>query len=160
MKLREMCRAGVLTAVVFAVTRFIQIPIPLGYFNVGNVVILLSCLFLSVPYGVFVGGVGSALADLLSSYPVYTLPTLVIKSVMPLIFYGLTRGKPGKGRSILAAAVATLLPLIGYTVTGAVLYGGFAVGMQQFPGLLLEYAANLILFALLYPQFARLQRGK
>ena len=156
MKVREMCRTGVLTAIVFAVTRFIQIPIPLGYFNVGNVVILLACLFLRTPYGVFVGGVGSALADLFS-YPAYTIPTLFIKSAMPLVFYGMTHGtKQSKWRMILAAAVSTLIPLVGYTLTGAVLYGGFAAGIAQVPGLLLEYAANLLLFALFYPQLARI----
>lgn len=42
MKTKAICTAAVATALIFAVTRFIQIPIPLGYFNVGNTIILLS----------------------------------------------------------------------------------------------------------------------
>ena len=42
--IRELCLSAVMMAMVFVVTRFIQIPIPLGYFNVGNSVILLFCI--------------------------------------------------------------------------------------------------------------------
>ena len=152
-----LCRTGILTAAVFAVTRFLQIPIPLGYFNVGNAVILLASLFLPLPYGVFMAAAGSALADL-TSYPVYTVPTLLIKGMMVVLFSLLIRKSPGsRPRIILGAAAATLLPLAGYTVTGALLYGGFWAGAAQIPGLLAEYAANLVLVILLLPGALRLQ---
>ena len=140
-----MCRAAVITAAVFIVTRFIQIPIPLGYFNIGNTVILLGCLLLPEGYGIFAGSVGSAMADLIS-YPIYTVPTLLIKLLMPLVFYRLT--KNGKLGNKVAAAIATLIPLFGYTLTGMIMYGSFYTGLSQFPGLALEYAANLVLFSL------------
>ena len=73
--------------------------------------------------GVAAGAIGSALADL-TSYPAYTLPTLIIKS---------------------------LIPLFGYTLTGGILYGNMLTGLAQFPGLLLEYIANAILFTVAYP---------
>lgn len=73
--------------------------------------------------GVAAGAIGSALADL-TSYPAYTLPTLIIKS---------------------------LIPLFGYTLTGGILYGNILTGLAQFPGLLLEYIANAILFTVAYP---------
>ncbi len=136
------------TALTFVVTRFIQIPIPLGYFNIGNVIILIACMIVPMPYGIIIGAVGSALADLLS-YPVYTLPTLVIKALMPLVFYFIVRKHTNKTILIIvAAAVATLIPLFGYTLVGGILYGGFLAGLSQFPGLLMEYIANLILFAI------------
>ncbi len=148
MKTQEMCITAVLTAAVFVVTRFIQIPIPLGYFNIGNTVILLACLLVPEPYGIFAGSVGSALADLLS-YPIYTIPTLLIKFLMPLVFYRLTKkGADGKIGRKGAAAIVTLIPLFGYTVTGMIMYGSIFTGLSQFPGLVLEYAANLVLFSL------------
>ena len=52
-------------------------------------------------YGVAAGAIGSALADL-TSYPAYTLPTLIIKS---------------------------LIPLFGYTLTGGILYGNMLTGL-------------------------------
>ena len=41
-KIKELTLTAVMMALVFVVTRFIQIPIPLGYFNIGNTVILLA----------------------------------------------------------------------------------------------------------------------
>lgn len=137
-------------ALTFVVTRFIQIPIPLGYFNIGNVIILLACVLIPIPYGIFVGAIGSALADLLS-YPVYTVPTLIIKALMPLVFYLIVRKNTGKYIiNIIAVAVSTLIPLFGYTLVGGILYGGFLAGLSQFPGLLIEYVANLVLFAIAF----------
>lgn len=137
-------------ALTFVVTRFIQIPIPLGYFNVGNSVILAACMTVPSPYGLIIGSVGSALADL-TSYPVYTLPTLIIKFLMPLVFYKIWAIRPSSLKAAAcAAAVSTLIPLFGYTLTGAIIYGSIITGLAQFPGLFLEYLANLaIIFVLI-----------
>ncbi|MGN0427683.1 MAG: ECF transporter S component [Agathobacter sp.] len=150
--IRKLTMAGCLGALVFVVTRFIQIPIPLGYFNVGNFVILIGCLFMPMGYGVAAGAIGSALADL-TSYPAYTLPTLIIKSLMPLVFYLICAGKMKNKtvQTLLAVYVSTLIPLFGYTLTGGILYGNMLTGLAQFPGLLLEYIANAILFTVAYP---------
>ena len=148
MKIKTLCYGAVFASIVFLVTRFIQIPIPLGYFNIGNCVILLGCLLVPEGAGLFAGSVGSALADL-TSYPVYALPTLALKFLMPLAFYILIKALSHKKTGLFAAAaLSTLIPLAGYTFTGMVIYGSFYTGLAQLPGLLLEYAANLILFAL------------
>lgn len=145
-----MCETAMMMAIVFVVTRFIQIPIPLGYFNIGNCVILLLCTMIPSPYGILGGSIGSGLADL-TSYPEYTLPTLIIKAIMPLLFYVIARKfKNTKVGYIVAAAVSTLVPLFGYTITGGILYGSIYTGLAQFPGLLLEYAANLVIFGVFY----------
>jgi len=144
-KTKQLCLAAVMMAAVFVVTRFVQIPIPLGYFNVGNSVILSFSIVISMPYGIAASAIGSALADL-TSYPVYTLPTLVIKAIMPLLFYIIMKALAKKKFDVIvAAAVSTLIPLFGYTVVGMFLYGGFYAGLAQFPGLALEYAANLVI---------------
>lgn len=165
-KIQMMCLCAMFMALTFVVTRFIQVPIPLGYFNIGNSVILFGCLFLEMPYGIIMGAVGSALADL-TSYPEYTIPTFIIKALMPLVFYIICR-KQIKSQYItklIAAAVATLIPLFGYTLTGGIIMAVNAIGAEgadfsavllrsclaegllQFPGLALEYGANLIIFA-------------
>ena len=156
---KKLSMAALMLASVFVITRFIQIPIPLGYFNIGNCVILLFCLLLDNPYGIAASGLGSALADLVS-YPIYTVPTLVIKALMPWLFIRLNRKlKDKKWGTVIAAAVATLIPLFGYTIVGGVLYGSLVSGIAQFPGLLAEYAANLVIFAVLYQPVMKLRRG-
>lgn len=157
-KIKELTLTAVMMALVFVVTRFIQIPIPLGYFNVGNSVILLFCTLISAPYGIAASALGSALADLLS-YPVYTLPTLIIKALMPIVFYALLKVFQGKKFAVpFAAAIATLIPLLGYTLTGMFLYGGFAAGLAQFPGLLLEYIANLVIITALFKPITAIKK--
>lgn len=142
--------AAVFAAITFAVTRFVQIPVPLGYFNVGNSVILLACFLIPAPYGILAGAIGSGLADF-TSFPEWTIPTLVIKSLMPLVFYLLTKVPFMKKNVgiILSAAIAMVIPVVGYTVAGSILYGSVAVGLTQIPGLLVEFAANIVIFSLL-----------
>lgn len=153
---KNLCLTALFTALIFVITRFVQIPIPLGYFNIGNVVIMLGCLLCPSPYGAIAGCLGSALADL-TSYPAYTIPTAIIKLVFPIVFYLISKKQiKGKKAYILAAAIATLIPLFGYTITGGILYGGFVAGLAQFPGLFLEYVANLVLFSLIYRPFLKI----
>lgn len=155
---KQLCLSAIMMALTFVVTRFIQIPIPLGYFNVGNSVILLFCLIVDSPYGIIAASVGSALADL-TSYPVYTLPTLIIKALMPLVFYLIIKKLISSKYAVpAAAAVSTLIPLFGYTLTGAIIYGSIITGLAQFPGLLLEYIANLVIIFLLYKPISNIPK--
>lgn len=149
MNIKKLSLCAVFTAVVCLVTRFIQIPIPLGYFNIGNCVILTFCYLMPLPYGIIIGSIGSAIADL-TSYPIYTIPTLIIKALMPLLFYIIMKA-PSKSiiKTYVAGAISMIIPLVGYTLVGGFLYGGFIAGLAQFPGLALEYVANCVLFVLM-----------
>lgn len=148
--------AAVFAAITFVVTRFIQIPIPLGYFNIGNSIILIACYLIPSPYGIFVGAIGSSLADLTSA-PEWTIYTLLIKALMPLVFYLLTT-LPFLKKNIgviLSAAISMIIPVIGYTIGGSIIYGSVATGLTSVPGLIIEYAANLVLFSILVYAFEK-----
>ena len=69
-------------AMVAIATMFLQFPIPLGYAHLGNCFILLFAVFFGPETGLVAGGIGSALADLLTGYTVWVIPTLIIKSIM------------------------------------------------------------------------------
>lgn len=69
-------------ALVCIATMAIQIPIPLGYMHLGNTCILLVAVLFGQTTGLLAGGIGSALADLLTGYTQWVLPTLIIKSIM------------------------------------------------------------------------------
>ena len=151
MNKRYLIFSAVFAAVICVTTTFIRIPIPMGYFNVGNSVILIICCFITLKYGILAAGVGSSLADLFG-YPVWLLPTLVIKTLMALTFYGL-RKLPFKNQKVLtivAACISMLIPLVGYYFAGAVIYGGLKASLAQIPGLAMEYGANCFLFVIAY----------
>lgn len=69
-------------ALVCIATMAIQIPIPLGYMHLGNTCILLVAALFGPVTGLLAGGIGSALADMLTGYAQWIIPTLIIKSIM------------------------------------------------------------------------------
>ncbi|MCD6410302.1 MAG: ECF transporter S component [Candidatus Verstraetearchaeota archaeon] len=93
MERRELALAAVFTALVCVATMSIQVYIPAtrGYFNVGEVMVYTAALLLGARLGAVAGGVGSALADLLTGYVVYAPATLVIKGCEGFIVGWLSR---------------------------------------------------------------------
>ena len=69
-----------LTALTAAATLFIRVPIPAtnGYFNIGDVFIILAGLWLGPTAGFIAGAVGSSIADAIG-FPIYIPATFVIK---------------------------------------------------------------------------------
>lgn len=62
-------------------TVVITVPLPAsGFFNTGDVFVLLSAWCLGPIYGAIAAGIGSALGDLLLSYAIYAPATLFIKA--------------------------------------------------------------------------------
>ena len=121
-KLLRLVMSGVLMSLACVATMVIQIPSPTnGYMNLGDCVVLLSGCLLGPVYGAVAGGVGSALADLLSGYAVYVPGTLVIKAVMAALAGILYR----RSRKLLpvGAVLAELVMIVGYW-----LYDGFLMG--------------------------------
>ena len=72
---KNLCLTALFTAIVCIATFIIQIPIPLGYAHLGDCMILLSTHLLGAVGGMISGGIGSALADIISGFPIWALPT-------------------------------------------------------------------------------------
>ena len=118
--LRKQILTAMFTALICAATLVIQIPTPVtsGYVNVGDCFVLTAGWFLGPWYGLFAGGVGSALADLISGYPHYIPGTFVIKGLMALVAALLShrlRGKqPSRVGRLISALAAELIMVGGY----------------------------------------------
>ena len=80
-------------------TMAIQIPIPLGYMHLGNACILLMAAMFGPVTGMLAGGIGSAMADLLTGYTQWVLPTLLIKCAMGFVSGAGKRAQPADGFS-------------------------------------------------------------
>lgn len=86
-KLRQLTLTGILIALVFVVTSFTKIPLPVffskeAYVHAGDSVIYISAMLLGPFGGALVSGIGSFFADLYLGSPVYMIPTLIIKGIM------------------------------------------------------------------------------
>ncbi|MDD6065250.1 MAG: ECF transporter S component [Firmicutes bacterium] len=138
-------------ALVCVATMVIQIPIPLGYMHLGNCCILLVSVYFGNVTGMLAGGVGSCLADLLSGYPQWILPTLIIKGIMGLAIAVIAYRKEEeihmfRVRTFLGAAAGIVIMIVGYTAAGCILYGSVASGLAQSPGLTTEGIIGLLRF--------------
>ena len=116
---RQLCLAGLLTAVVLVMT-MIRLPVPMmqGYPHIGDAAILLCGLVLG-PMGTVPAAIGSALADLIYGYVFYAPFTLVIKGAM-----GFFAGKFLKnGLSVRNILTVAGISVFAYFLTDMVLYG-------------------------------------
>lgn len=129
---RLLALTGLFAALGCVGTMVLQIPSPTGgYMNLGDAVVILGAWLLGPVYGAVAGGVGPALADLLSGYAVYVPATLVIKALMALTAARLYRalGKRGLLLSALAAEVPMVLGYWLFDGALAALSGGGALGL-------------------------------
>lgn len=83
------------TVVVLVITMFVRIPLPSGgYFNFGDVAVVFAGLMLGKFGGAIVGGLGSALADILGGFAIFSPLTLLAKGFEGLLS-GFAKNKAG-----------------------------------------------------------------
>lgn len=123
---------GLLAALGCVATLLLQVPSPTGgYLNLGDTVVLLGAYLLGPLYGAAAGGLGPALADLLSGYGTYVPATLVIKALMAFLAAALYRAAGKQGMALWAAAAEAVM-VAGYWLFDALLAfsaGGGAFGV-------------------------------
>lgn len=94
-KFAQTALISALAALTAVTTIMVRVPIPAtnGYFNIGDVFIILAGLWLGPKAGLIVGAVGSSVADAVG-FPVYILATFAVKGLE-----GLVAGLPIKKNS-------------------------------------------------------------
>ncbi|SHI36562.1 ECF transporter S component [Parasporobacterium paucivorans] len=151
---KKLVYAALATALICISTMFIQVTIPLGYAHFGNTFILLSSYLFGKRVGAASAAVGSALADFLTGYAIWIIPTLIIKSIMGFVIGSLSNknNHPKKVASaglLAGAVISNAWMVVGYTFSGAILYGSLAAGLASTPGLILEGVVNIVAFYIL-----------
>lgn len=133
---RGIAITGMLGAVVFVATRWLQIPLPSswGYIHTGDAAIFMTALTFGPWAGAVAAGAGSALADWLSPFSVYAPWTLLIKSTM-----GFVAGAGAGGGRVLAA--------VSVLCACAVMLGGYFIADWSISGSRVAGTANLPLNA-------------
>ncbi len=144
MKTKQLTLAAMMTAFVFVATFVPKIPIPLGYAHLGDAAIFLSVIFGGRRVGILSGVIGSALADFLSGFPIWIVPTILIKAAEAEIFWRLR-----EKNFLLSLITASLVMAAGYTLAGAFLYDSLSAGLASTPGLLLKAAVNIFVVIVL-----------
>lgn len=161
---RKLVLSGLFIALVFLATYFTRIPTPLpgGYFNLGDAVIMLAAVFIGPLGGLIAGGIGSAFADMAASALIFAPITLAVKGIEGLAV-GLIAAKyrknhletrhasPFNFNLILALVVGALIMVAGYFSGEAFILSifdrsfGLAAAATEIPANLVQGALSAVL---------------
>lgn len=124
---------AVMVALVTVMTFLVRIPNPMGgYFNFGDVAVFIVALTFGPVIGGLAGGIGSAISDAIG-FPLFVLPTLIIKGVEGLLAGAITNRKDSY-RDILGVVIAGVEMVSGYFLVE--LYGlswGLGAALAEIP---------------------------
>ena len=163
-KLYRLCLAALFAALCLVATNIIHIPIPAtdGYINLGDCVVLLGAFLLGPVYGAAAGGVGSALADILTGYTVFAPGTFVIKAGIAVIAALIMKALGGKTKaaSVVAGIAGEVWMVLGYFLYESIFlrYGLAAAG--SIGGNAIQAVAGVILAAALYAVLSKVPQIK
>lgn len=148
---KDIVLTGLGIAIVFIATLFIKIPNALdGYFNLGDGFILLFSSILNPFLSFFVGGLGSALADVAGGYAYYFIPTLLIKGLEAIVVSYMFQ-KFGKKIQLLAYISGAIIMVVGYFLAKWYLKGSIAVAMMGVPENIFQSAVGIVIALICYP---------
>ena len=113
---KQLTLCGVLAALVFVLTYFPKVPVPVtgGYVHLGDGAIFLAALLLG-PLGIPAAAIGSGLADLIGGYMLYVIPTVIIKGLVALVGWKLYK-KGSWVSAVVACVLAEAVMVLGYFV--------------------------------------------
>ena len=142
---RELAASAVMGALVCVATLLIQIPIPAtkGFFNVGDALVIVSALTFGPFVGLFAGGVGSSLADLIGGWYVWVPFTLVIKGIEGFLTGAVIvlDEEQGRKKLILAWFIGGLEMVAGYFIVQYYMYG-FSAAFVEVPFNIVQMAVS------------------
>jgi uncharacterized membrane protein len=158
---------AVMIAIVFVLTRVIQIPTPAkGYIHLGDAGVFFSAFAFGPWIGALAGGLGTALADAAGGYPQWALFSFLIHGAQGLMVGWLVRRWPTAWGLIASAVTGGLIVVGGYLLAGMIL-SGVAAAVAEVPLNIIQVAAGAVVAVPLflavrqaYPPLTRLGRPR
>ncbi len=153
--LKTLIRYSVLMALTTVMTMVIHIPTvgTNGYLNLGDMVVFIAALTMGKKAGFIVGGLGSALADLLLGYTHYAPITFIVKGLEGYIAGRILETNIGKEKPIIATTIGGIFMAFGYFVPEIFMYGKGAVA--SIPGNVAQGLLGAISSVILYAALKR-----
>jgi uncharacterized membrane protein len=130
---RILAVTAVMTAIVFVLTRMIQVPTPVvGYIHLGDVGVFFSAFAFGPWVGAVAGGLGTALADLTSPYAQWAPFSFLIHGAQGWAAGWISARWPGLRGLLLASLVGGAIVVVGYLLAGTILVG-FGAALTEVP---------------------------
>jgi len=157
--LKLVCVTGVFTAIVFVFTAYIHIPSYTGYVHVGDGIIYLAASVLPLPYAVFIGAGGAALADCLSGFALWAPGSAIIKAAT-VFFFCRKSEKILNRKNLIALIPAAVICVGGYYLYESIVTGSFAAPLAGIPGNIIQSVLSSVFYLILGRAFDRLKIKK
>ncbi len=140
-------------AMIFLLTRFVQVPVASGYVHFGDALIYIVASTLGGGWSLFAAALGSVLADVTSGWAVYAPATLIIKALIAIPFV-LVNKKSEKILTPLTALFTILsgaITVLGYFLADCVIDKAYAV--VDIPGNFIQAVGSAVVFIVLAAAF-------
>lgn len=153
--IRLLTLTGMLTALTTVATIVIQIPTPTkGYVNLGDTIVNISGWLLGGFYGGMTGGIGSALADIITGYAIYAPATLIIKFFMAFACFKVFTTCQKKFSTIpsriISAVVSEIIMIAGYDIFTGFMYSSVQSAIFAIPEFAIQGIMGATFSVLLY----------
>jgi uncharacterized membrane protein len=147
---------AIMTAIVFILTRVVQVPTPVvGYIHLGDVGVFFSAFAFGPWAGAVAGGLGTALADWTSGpYAIWAPFSLLVHGAQGLVVGWLAARWRGVGGRLVAAAIGGVIVVAGYLAAGTYLKG-FAAALTEVPLNIVQVTVGTIVSIPLYAAVRR-----
>lgn len=138
---------GLMIAFVCVATMVIQIPVPMteGYVNLGDSIIFVTSIVFGPIPGMVAGGIGSALADILTGYSHWAIFTLIIKGLEGYIVGFIVRKNTNLVKNIIATLLGVIVMVCGYLLAGGFLQGSLIVSLGSVPSNIIQGIMSMII---------------
>jgi len=141
-KTRDLVETGLLIAIVFISTMFINIRLPIsingGLIHMGNIALFLSAMLFGKKKGAIAGAFGMGLFDILSGWAIWAPFTFIVRGSMGYIIGSISHMNDKAAESftqnILAVLAGGTWMIIGYYITEVILYGNLISPVTSIPG--------------------------
>lgn len=153
-KVLNMVYAAVFAAMIFALTRFIQIPVPsgAGYLHFGDAMIYIVASTLGGPWALLASALGAAIADL-SSVAVYAPISAIVKVLiaLPFVFVNKKSEKILTPLTICLTIPSGVITVLGYYLGDLIVNKAYAVA--DIPMNIVQAVGSAIIFAIISAAF-------
>lgn len=149
-KTQTLVLIGLYTALVASVTLYTSVQYSAGgYFNLGDVIVLLLAAITPFRQALIAASLGSMIADVLASAVQYAVFTGIIKGLMVIAVVLLNRFLSTKAFFI-PFLIGSMIMLVGYGLVDAFILGGYTF-YASFLANLTQGVLGMVLSSALYP---------
>ncbi len=152
---RLLAATAVMTAIVFVLTRVVQVPTPVvGYIHLGDLGVFFGAFAFGPIVGAVAGGLGTALADYTSPYAQWTVFSLLVHGFQGFVAGWLAARWKGTPGLVAAGLAGIVIVVVGYLLAGTILMG-LGAAVTEVPLNVVQASIGAVVSAPLYAAVRR-----